>query len=318
MGITIKDVAEKAAVAPSTVSRVIHNNSRISEETRRRVRQAMDELGYHPNAAARSLARGKTRTLGLIIPDSEEDLFVKPFFTQALRGLSIEAKKQGYNIMFTFSVSQEEELSSLEQFVRQNIVDGIVLMTARDDDRSMAFLEEKDCPYVVIGRPAQNYRKALWVDNDNLDAMFRMCRYFLQQGKKKIAFLGGPLTYRVTRNRLEGYKKALKEGGISPEDELIYLGSDFMESDGFKGMEKILSRGMPDAVVAADDSLAIGGTGVYENPESYNSSFRFQQYNERRDYLSLTDFCRYSVGRTGNQGRLPPNPETGKQGRDSP
>ncbi len=262
MGITIKDVAEKAGVAPSTVSRVIHNNPKISRDTRDRVRLAMDELGYHPNAAARSLAKGKTQTLGLIIPDSEKNLFIKPFIMQAMRGLSIQARHCGYNILYSFVCSEEEEVESLEQFVSQNIVDGVILTTARDDDKSMVYLEKKRFPYVVIGRPDTKYTHALWVDNDNQKAMYDMVNHFLNKGLRRIAFMGGPLTYRVTRNRLEGYKKALKERGITPDETLIHLADDFQEADGFRGMEVLLSAGKPEAVAGADDYLIIGALSL--------------------------------------------------------
>lgn len=256
MGVTIKDVADRAGVAASTVSRVIHDNPRISEETRIRVRLAMEELGYHPNAAARSLAKGKTQTLGLIIPNSENDLFIKPFFITAMRGLSIEAQRRGYNIMFSFASSEEEEVCSLQRFVRQNAVDGVILMTSRDEDKSMAFLESKGFPYVVIGRPEARFSRALWVDNDNHKAMHAMVRYFQERGKKHIAFLGGPMGYRVTQNRLRGYRDALTEAG--QEGELVELCGGFLEEDGYEGAKRLLERARPDAIAAADDFLAIG------------------------------------------------------------
>lgn len=258
MGSTIKDVAKKAGVAPSTVSRVIHKHPKISKETKIRVRQAMKELGYHPNAAARSLARGKTHTLGLIIPNSEEELFVKPFFILAMRGLSIAARRKGYNIMFSFSNNEREEVESLKQFAHQNIVDAVILMTSRNGDKSMACLEEENCPYVVIGQPDRQFHKALWVDNDNRKAMYLMVQYFLNRGKKRIAFLGGPESFMVTRNRLTGYREALASYGIPNDENLIYMGKGFQETSGYEGAKKLLGTSSPDAIVAADDFLAMG------------------------------------------------------------
>jgi len=258
MRVTIKDVAEKAGVAPSTVSRVIHENPKISVDTQVKVKQAMDELGYHPNAAARSLARGRTHTLGLIIPNSEKDLFVKPFFIRAMRGLSIEAQRNGYNIMFSFSNSEEEEVLFLKRYVRQNVIDGVILMTSRENDKCMAFLEEKEFPYVVIGRPENQYSHALWVDNDNFQAMYNMVNYFLSMGYKNIAFIGGPEGFSVTRDRLRGYREALRTHGIDSSEALIRQTEEFEEEQGYKAIAHILSSTQPDCIAAADDSLAMG------------------------------------------------------------
>ncbi len=264
MSVTIKDVARKAGVAPSTVSRVIHGNPKISEETQERVRQAMGVLGYHPNAAARSLARGRSYTLGLMIPNSEDDLFVKPFFIMAMRGLSIEAQRRGYNIMFSFSSGEEEEVSLLKRFVRTNVVDGVILMTSRRDDKCMAFLEEKNCPYVVIGRPESRFLHALWVDNDNVRAMYNLVAYFLKAGRRRIAFLGGPADFSVTRDRLRGYRDALKAHGVERDDSLVFLAPGFQERDGYALAGKILSGAMADAIAAADDFLALGMASYME------------------------------------------------------
>jgi DNA-binding LacI/PurR family transcriptional regulator len=94
MSATIKDVAKAANVSPSTVSRVIADHPKISDETKKRVLAAMKKLNYHPNAIARSLANKSTKTLGLLLPNTDEDLFNNPFFTQAMRGISIYAQKK--------------------------------------------------------------------------------------------------------------------------------------------------------------------------------------------------------------------------------
>ena len=258
MSITIKEVAEYAGVAPSTVSRVVHNNPKISLETQEKVREAMKVLGYHPNAAARSLARGRTHTLGLIIPNSAEDLFTKPFFIMAMRGLSIEAQRRGYNIMFSFSSSAEEEVSFLKQFIRQNIVDGVILMTSSRDDKCMAYLEEKRCPYTVIGRPESRFEHALWVDNDNFQAMYNLVSNLLQKGLRRIALLGGPQQFSVTQNRLRGYQEALRTHGITIDEDLICLAGTYREVEGYQGMKTVSQRTSFDSVIATDGFIALG------------------------------------------------------------
>ncbi len=257
MKITINDVAKEAQVSPSTVSRVIHDSPRIGEETKERVRQVMKQLSYHPNAAARSLARGKTKTIGLIIPNSEDDLFYRPFFIMAMRGISIESQKQGYNIMYSFSNSESEEVEFLSRYVQRNLVDGIILMTARERDRCMEFLESKAMPYAVIGHPDQEFTGALRVDNDNFQAMYRVVSHLLAMGLRRIAFLGGEIEMSVTRDRLRGYREALKSHGIEGEAALIQTLRGFSEEAGSKAARVLLGNGA-DSIAAADDLLALG------------------------------------------------------------
>lgn len=252
------DVARVSGVSPSTVSRVIHDSPRISDTTKERVRQAMEQLGYHPNAAARSLVRGETRTIGLIIPNSENDLFFRPFFIMAMRGISIEAQKHGYNIMYSFSNSEPEEVEFLKRYTQRNHVDGIILMVSRENDLCMEYLEKRRVPYAVIGHPDNAYSGALWVDNDNFMAMYDVVTCLLSYGLKDIAFLGGLSDMSVTRDRLRGYREALRTHGIEIREELIYTAPGFQEADGYRGMEILAGRASPDGVASADDLLALG------------------------------------------------------------
>ncbi len=252
------DVAKLSGVSPSTVSRVIHDSSRISDATKQRVRQAMEHLGYHPNAAARSLVRGETRTIGLIIPNSEDDLFFRPFFIMAMRGISIEAQKHGYNIMYSFSNNEPEEVEFLKKYILRNHVDGIILMVSRENDRCMEYLEGRDVPYAVIGHPDNRYAKALWVDNDNFMAMYDVVTRLLSSGLQRVAFLGGLPDMSVTRDRLRGYKEALRTHGMDIDEDLIYTAPGFQESDGYEGMKTLIGRSHPDGVASADDLLALG------------------------------------------------------------
>ncbi len=269
MKTTIKDVAQRAGVSPSTVSRVIHHNDRISEPTRVRVFQAMEELQYHPNAMASSLASRSTHTLGLILPNSTDDLFVNPFFISAMRGISVYAQPGGYKIMYTFSRSEEEELQYIHEYIQSQWVDGIILFTAREKDRCVQLLREKQFPFVVIGKPEASSpdsdNTTAWVDNDNFQAMYKVVNHLLDRGKSRIAFVGGPAKMQVTRNRLAGYRQALINRGIQPRPELILTGSDFSENTGYSCMHQLLDTASSDAggpridgVAATDDLLAFG------------------------------------------------------------
>ena len=263
MKVTIKEVAQQANVSPSTVSRVLHDSPKISDETKRRVIGAMERLHYHPSAVARSLASKTTKTIGLVLPNDPDDLFLNTFFIRAMRGISIYAQERGYFIMYAFSQSEDLEIEFIKNYIDSNWVDGIILATTRQDDRCIAYLRSRGFPFVAIGRPEET-RDAFWVDNDNFQAMYNVVNYLVEQGYKRIAFLGGPLGYNVTRNRLAGYRQALVNRGLEVDERLISEGMSFSEEAGYEAMMKILARATPDAVSATDDLLAFGGLKACE------------------------------------------------------
>jgi DNA-binding LacI/PurR family transcriptional regulator len=258
MGATIKDVAKLANVSPSTVSRVIANNPKISDETKQRVYDAIEELKYHPNAIARSLASKSTNTLGLVLPNEAEDLFKNPFFIQIMTGISVYAQKKGYYIMYAFSKSEEEELEFISSYTGSKLVEGVILLTSRTNDKCIEFLREADFPFVVVGRP-EITQGTMWVDNDNFQAMYKVVDYLIAKRHKSIAFIGGPRELNVSQDRLDGYKRALLAHGIVVDCNLIAEEQDFTEALGYEAMNRILKQApKPTAVVTTDDLLAYG------------------------------------------------------------
>lgn len=257
MAITIKDVAKLANVSPSTVSRVISQSPRISEATKVIVYAAMEELKYKPNAIARNLANASTKTLGLIIPNKEENLFKNPFFIQAMRGISIYSQKKNYKIMFNYSENPEDELNYVREFVHSKWVDGIILLTAYENDLCIDYLSQQEFPFVVIGRP-YNVHDIMWVDNDNFQATYNLVNKLIQKGDHDIAFIGGPQRYIFSKDRLEGYKRALDLRNLSVDEQLIFETLDFTDEYGYEAMDEMCKYKVPDAVVTTDDLLAFG------------------------------------------------------------
>lgn len=257
MHVTIKDVAKAAGVSPSTVSRVIADSPKISEATKKRVFETMNEMKYEPNIIARSLANRVTYTLGLILPTKEEAIFDNPFFIQAMRGLSIYAQKKGYYIMYNYCRSEEEELETIKKYIASKWVDGVILTTTRIEDACVSYLLERQHPFVVIGRPEEQRDHVLWVDNDNVAAMKEVVTKLIHQGHKKIAFVGGEHQYTVNRHRLRGYKLALTEEGIDFDPRLV-VEDDPTEEKAYKAMNEILKKVQPDAIVGTDDVVAYG------------------------------------------------------------
>lgn len=276
MSITIKDVAKIAGVSPSTVSRVISDSPKISEETKSRVMKVISELHYHPNVIARSLANRSTKMLGLILPNNEEDLFKNPFFIRIMTGISVYAQKKGYYIMYTFSNDEKEELQFIKNYTHSKMADGIILLTSRSNDKCIHYLKKYNFPFVVVGRP-ENTDDTLWVDNDNIQAMYNVVNNLILKGHRTIAFIGGPKDFNMSRDRLKGYLKALKINGFKENLELIIQEPDFSEECGYHALNSILSKHIPTAVVTTDDLLAFGA--IRKLSELNNKSIAIAGFN---------------------------------------
>lgn len=257
MGVTIKDVARIAGVDPSTVSRVIADSSRISKATKEKVTRVMEELDFYPNAIARSLANKSTRTIGVIMPLSSDQIFANPFFTEVMRGIGASSLKRGYDILFSTGGSSDEEHKAIKRIINEKKVDGLILLTSRMQDKAIKDLIEKKLPFVVIGKPSK-HENINWVDNDNFQACYDATEHFIEQGHRDIGFIGGEFSYVFMCERFEGYKQALHIHKI--EFSKAYLSIDeFLEEGGYKAMKKLLGhQKIPSAVIVADDLMAFG------------------------------------------------------------
>ncbi|WP_143715452.1 LacI family DNA-binding transcriptional regulator [Alkalithermobacter paradoxus] len=255
--VNIKDVAQYAGVSPSTVSRVISNDERITDATKKKVLEAMDILGYYPNVIARSLANRKSNAIGLIMPAFSDILFINPFFPEALRGISMVASNNSYDILMSTNSKHSEELEVIKNFIRGKRVDGIILMSSRVNDESIKFLRESKFPFVVVGSSLE-YDDINCVDNDNEKAAYDMTKHLIEVGCKDIALVAGNLDLVVTINRLSGYKKALLENNINLNNDYIIAG-EFLEESGYIAGKKLLSLDkIPDGIIVTDDLMALG------------------------------------------------------------
>jgi DNA-binding LacI/PurR family transcriptional regulator len=259
MAVTIKDVAKRANVAPSTVSRVIANSSRISEKTKERVREAMKELGYHPNFNARSLANKSTNTLGIVMPNSAKIAFQNPFFPEVIRGISTKAYQEGYGLYLSTGQTEEEILEEVKQMVYGGRVDGIVLLYSRVNDKVMPFLIEQDFPFVLIGRPYNiDENEVTFVNNDNFKAAKTVTEYLMLLGHERIGFIGGNLDYVVTIDHMKGYEKALTNAHIPLRQDYIVHHEEVKEGGQDAVIELMSIEERPTALIVADDIMTFG------------------------------------------------------------
>jgi len=258
MATTIKDVAKYAGVNPSTVTRVIHDHPKISEETKRKVREAMEELNYHPNLIARSLVNQTTQTIGIIMPSAAEKALQNPFFSEVLRGISAMAHDKKYSLYLSTGETEEEILDGVKDMINGKRVDGIVLLYSRQNDQVTNYLVEKKFPFVVIGKTSLKSQNACHVDNDNELAALEVTEYLIQLGHQEIAFVGGSIELFVTLDRLNGYKKALTQANIPIRNEYI-VHTDFVREGGKEAVQKLFAKPkVPTALVVTDDLMAYG------------------------------------------------------------
>ncbi len=257
MAVTIKDVAKLAGVSPSTVSRVLAGNPRISPETQERVRKVMRAINYHPNGIARSLARQRTQTLGLIIARPLEQAFANPFFPEVIRGIGAELQGQGYSLLLSTTENPRDERNACLQLVRGRRVDGIILTSSQVHDPLVRELAEAAFPFVLIGR-AWDTEGVTWVNNDNLAVGQMATEHLYRQGYRRIAMINGPADLVVSADREAGYSQALAALGESVDPALI-VHTSFTQEAGYRAMETLLGRTSPPlGVFAADDVMALG------------------------------------------------------------
>ncbi|MBS4535515.1 LacI family DNA-binding transcriptional regulator [Clostridium sp. D2Q-14] len=263
--VTANDVAKLAGVSSSTVSRVISDSPRISKATKMRVLKCMDELGYYPNANARSLAIKKTGTIGIIIPTTSEDYFSNPFFTESLRGIIKGASNSGYDLLVSTNTEKDEELKIIQKFIKGSKVDGIILMTSKVDDECIKYLKDIDFPFSLIGSTNNGDKETNQVDNDNYQAAYELTKHIINNGRKRISMIVGDVDLIVSKERVKGYKNALIESNISFNEDLLFSGS-FDEKTGYDYANQISKiKPLPDGLIVADDLVAFGAVKAFQN-----------------------------------------------------
>ena len=168
MSVTIKDVAALAGVSASTVSRTCKDSPSISEETKRKVRNAMKELGYEPNFQASNLASRNTRTIGIILPVSAREVYENSFYLEAIRGISQVCNQQHYISTIVTGQDEDEVLEAVRSMARIGQTDGFILLYSRQNDPVIEYLHREKLPYVLIGKACQYANQTIYIDNDNL------------------------------------------------------------------------------------------------------------------------------------------------------
>ncbi len=253
MTVTIYDVAREAGVSMATVSRVVNNNPNVKPQTRKKVFEAIERLGYRPNAVARGLASKKTTTVGVVIPDISN-----PIFAEVARGIEDIANMYHYNIILCNSDKKKEKEIRLINTLLEKQVDGLLFMGgAVSDDHRQAF-RTSSVPIVLCATKDDN-EQIPSVDIDHESAAFDAVSALIRNGHREIAMISGPLQDPANGYaRFQGYRKALEQAGIPFKDEYVRIGNYRYES-GMEVMKYFLGLKIrPTAVFSATDEMAIG------------------------------------------------------------
>ena len=250
----MKRIAGELGVSITTVSKVLNNREDIGHATRARVLAKVAELGYQPNAVARSLTLRRTHTLGVVIPD-----LMHSFFVEIVAGLETVASARGYGLLLCSSNEDPVKERAEIDLLRQRQVDGIILasVNASGNTDLLQRLAPLGIGLVMIDRDDHPIVKCDRVLTDDAKVGRLAATHLVEQGRKAIAHIMGPPIVHA-RRRAEGYKAALKALGVRTRSEWVVRGG-FMEADGYRAMQKLLAlKPRIDAVFAANDPSAIG------------------------------------------------------------
>jgi LacI family transcriptional regulator len=248
----MRDVAERADVSVTTVSHVINATRPVSDELRQRVLAVMEELGYQPNRLARSLRRGKTHTIGMIIPDS-----INPFFAEVARGVEDTSFAQEYSVILCNSDGNLDKELLYTNVLIEKQVDGILFVAAGLSTERILELQARRIPLVVVDRdlPDASVDSVL---TDNAQGGWLAARHLIELGHRRIACITGPSDITPSAQRVTGYRQALGESNLALDETLILKG-DFQYGSGYRAARQLLATlHPPTAIFACNDLMAVG------------------------------------------------------------
>ncbi|NUR86714.1 MAG: LacI family DNA-binding transcriptional regulator [Nonomuraea sp.] len=254
---TLEAVAALAGVGRGTVSRVINGSPNVSEKARDAVQQAIQELGYVPNRAARALVTRRTDTVALVVSESELRVFDEPYFAGTIRGIGSALSETGLQLILAMAQSREEH-ERLETYLTSQHVDGVLLLSLHGADPLPGRLEDMGVPTVLGGRPV-GLDPYSYVDMDNRAGARQAVKHLAGLGRGRIAAIAGPQDMAVGVDRLAGYRDVVLPAGLP---EIVAFG-DFSEETGARAMQDLLAEHPDvDAVFAASDPMAMGAMRV--------------------------------------------------------
>ncbi len=289
--VTAKDVAILAGVSPATVSRVINNDKRISNETTNSVRYAVNKLGYKVNPLARGLKTNQSMTVGLIAPELANE-----FYMNIAKGVERYLRPHGYTLL----VCNTAEDNLIEQdrikHLRERRVDGVIIIPTTGNGEAYKSLYHKKIPVVLVDRKVSNYSGDIVLAN-NLSGAFNVVSKLIEDGYQKIAFIGGNADVSTASERHQGYLKALKQHNIKRDKQLEVFGK-FNVQGGYDAMQKIWQRNALqtkfDAIFIVNYFMHIGATKFLNTQLNMSKAPVIASFDDM-DLSPLLSFASYTV-----------------------
>lgn len=257
--VTIIEVAAEAGVSLATVSRVVNNDTHVKPETRERVLAAMQQLGYVANRQARSLAGGRSNTIGLLVPDLGTG-----YIGEIIRGIDTELSWNNLDlILYTTHRTATKEANYVANLAH-GMVDGLLLVLPRNPVDYIATLTRRNFPFVLIDHQGA-VEKCPAVGATNWQGAYTATEYLIGLGHRRIGFITGSLDLGCAEDRLKGYRSALRTHHIPDAPELVYEGN-FFQPDGYAGASALLElTEPPTAIFASNDVMAMGVMDAVRN-----------------------------------------------------
>ena len=254
MPVTVKDIARKAGVSHSTVSRALHDSSLIADETVQRVQQIANEMGYSPSAAARTLKTNRSQFLGVVLSNVDD-----PFFSELLQGIESGVQGSGYSLFIAAAHRDPERKHEIVQAMVEHRVDGVIICsTSFSEKQSGQRFAQYGVPLVVINnQAAEDFRYSIY--HDDVDGSRQVTHHLIELGHRKIAYLGNSLSGRTTLDRLTGFRLEMESNGLAVPAEYIHEAPGGDPENGIGASKHFLDlHQRPTAIICYNDMLAIG------------------------------------------------------------
>lgn len=264
MNVTIKDIAKKVGVSPSTVSRALNGNTRISDVTTRKIQEAMEELNYHPNSLARNFANGLTYSIGLIIDARDENTFANAFFNRSVFAIEKVIQEYGYSLTIT-NDRKKNSKSTVENLMLEKKVDGLIMPSSVVRPELIKELNQAGFPFIVMGEPKKCKEDATWIDVDNEMGSHMAVEHLIQNGYSEIALVTEEANTVFTQRRLAGYIACLKKHNIPVSRELILEYGQDTAANNNRIKELMSASSHPDAFLCGNNIIAFNVLKTLKN-----------------------------------------------------
>ena len=256
MGVSIKDVAKKAGVSISTVSKALNDKSSVSSSTIERIKQTAEDMGYVPNSRARVFATKETKQIVFIADIPKDTAFYNPHVFEIIMGLQHSVSKRGYSLIVE-SVEKKEALEYINNLYKKNMADALVVHASIITKSLESLIVKSNLPHLIIGQP--DYQSTLsWIDTDNTLSGAIAIRHLLKKDYYPVAFVGGKADDMISLHRFEGAERELKQNNLNFEDQYVLSSSSTIVS-GMNAAKKILKMEKPPrSVLCANSVIAFG------------------------------------------------------------